>query len=496
MTISDLGCPAWIVESMDFPVFLDMTFQSNFGEIWLYNNDLQMLIKDKAFRELYLSRIANILSKNIDAVKILVSKEHEHKIFPTRKTRRHSELIRNLRQIAKLPDGKKRLMTFYFGKISDAKIPKILKEISNSNIDTWVFYTIRNTLDPTPGIVMVRHNVFPFHVRGEREMFAIVWQLREQKHIQKLLKEAFESVFNSKKNFSYIDVKSINPFRFRLTKGWSELTAKKLEERKKELSDGLAFGDSVDVAVLSSQREELAPLEKLLGCVEDTPLKFDSYRYALIHRGTHVKKVLLAVIGQGNIAAATRTWDVIDKWRPKQVILVGVAGGDPSDPTLKLGDIVIGESIIGYEHGKIDASGFKQRSTRYDMSHELINEAERLAENWPKEKLDGYLSKSYVPPSVHRFAIASGSKLVADHKFFKNVREMTNEKIHAIEMEGDGVGFACHNHASKPELLVVKSIMDKSDKKTRDINKKNRERWKKYACRVASQFVYDLLTLS
>lgn len=495
---------AWLSASTEFPHFLDYAYRSHFGEIWLFNNDLQMLTHEEPFRELYLQRIAGTLRENVDAVKILVNRKNENLISPKLAER----LQKNLRLLFR-KGGKQRLATIYLGKVSDVPLPSELKKLTDNDLHTWVFYTHRNTLKPNPGFVMVRHNMCPFHAGKGKPRFAFVWQMRDQSPLQENLQQMFEKVFQNPAHFWRIETpaKTGSPFTLvRLKSEWSHTTSGLIERRKMQDNDALALGDSADVVVVASQSEELAPLKELLLDVHPAPLDGQD-SYAILRCGTKKLRVVLSVIGEDNIAAAARTWNVIDKWKPRFVLLTGVAGGDPDDTTQCLGDIVVGRNVIGYEHGKIDRGQFKQRNTSVPISHDVKvacdNAGQTFSRSDVKMELPCWGSKHTAKKApqkrdglirVHSCNIGSGSKLVADVKFFRDMRDTASDAIHAVEMEGDGVCFACTSHpVTHPSVGVIKSIMDFSTSESRDDDKNLREKWKKYASAAAASFVYRLL---
>lgn len=495
---------AWISASTEFPNFLDYSYRSHFGEIWLFNNDLRMLTHEDPFRELYLHRIAGSLRKNVDAVKILVNKENEKLISPELA----EKLQRNLRLLLR-KGGKQRLATIYLGKVSAVPLPPELKRLTDNDLHTWIFYTHRNTLDPNAGFVMVRYNMCPFYAGKGKPLFAFVWQMRDQSPLQENLQQMFEKVFQNPAHFWRIEIPAKNGSPFTLVKlehEWSRTTSRLIERRKIQDNDELAFGDSADVVVVASQSEELDHLKELLQDVHPTPLDGQD-SYAILRCGTKKLRVVLSVIGEDNSAAAARTWNIIDKWKPHCVLLTGVAGGDPDDDTQCLGDIVVGRHVIGYEHGKIDRGQFKQRITSIPITHDVRVACDTVAQAFMRSDVGvqlpcwGVEHKKEKAPlvrggliRVHTCSIGSGSKLVADAKFFRTVRETAGEAIHALEMEGDGVCFACTSHpVTTPSVGVIKSIMDFSTGKSRDGDKNMREEWKKYASATAASFVYKLL---
>ena len=65
--------------------------------------------------------------------------------------------------------------------------------------------------------------------------------------------------------------------------------------------------------------------------------------------------------GKGNgRSAATVSW-LITEFKPKWILLVGVAGGFP-DEGVHRGDLVIGEYIYGYDFGKLEKGSFERRT--------------------------------------------------------------------------------------------------------------------------------------
>jgi nucleoside phosphorylase len=511
--LKQFGSPAWVVKPTDFAKFLQLTYQPNcFGEIWLFNNDLQILSDYDHFRPLYLERIAKTLSERIDAVKILVNEECESRIFNSELELIDKSIKEHLLAIAGLAKGPQMLNSFYFGKMSNANIPDFLT--NSINPYTIVFYNHRHIIDRNPGVVIVRHNVFPFASTSGNDSarFAVVWQLKDQEDdiIQVRLKSAFEEAFNSAENFYHVEyVPSTNSLK--LIKGWSTISTERKVTRINKSCEGLNLGDSVDVLVVASQYSELSPLmdkfkRKLPASdrVHLTPISNDRSKYTILESDTRPepKKILFTVIGEGNIMAACKTWDALQKWNPKVVILLGVAGGDPREKgkgTQKLGDVVIGERIVGYEVGKLERGVLSQRPSIHNVTGDLLVIAEEAFEickekhYWDElEELYPILDPTkdeFQKPELHRFAIASGSKIVADASFFET-KPFVDEKVHAIEMEGDGVGHACKHHKSKPDFLVIKSIMDFASEETRG---PDRDRWKTYSSHVAATLVYQIL---
>jgi nucleoside phosphorylase len=63
-------------------------------------------------------------------------------------------------------------------------------------------------------------------------------------------------------------------------------------------------------------------------------------------------RLVVAMAGEaGEVSGALATKATIDRWKPRNVLLVGIAGG--IHDSLALGDVVISTQIWGYEHGHL-----------------------------------------------------------------------------------------------------------------------------------------------
>jgi hypothetical protein len=146
---------------------------------------LQAIYDPDTFRELYMIRVAEKLSINIDAIKILVNGDIYEQVFGDNPNKQLCDRVfSNLRRIANMDNGVARLSTFYFGKVQ----PR-----SGEENDSWIFYTHRGELTANAGVVMFRHRTFPFI--GTEHLIAIVWLLRDQRILQQRLRKKFEPDF-------------------------------------------------------------------------------------------------------------------------------------------------------------------------------------------------------------------------------------------------------------------------------------------------------------
>jgi len=481
---------SWLVQSTDFGQFLEMTFENDFGEVWLYNNDLEMISQRKTFEDLYLNGVCGHLSENIDAVKILVKPSLLEKNNLEGFLRDHPVIPHRLEQIASLRNGRTRLSTFYFGIANNDAFPEHLRN-SISPDDSWIFYAQRAELDF--GVVMLRQKYFPFQdPRHGDARFANIWLLQRYPELTLRLKEAFMNSFRGTRQFKRLEF-TTSPFRFSLVPVADE--ARKRRANSHEVRP-LALGDSVDFALVTALPEEMEAIRILLDSSETmrTPLA-DGYEYVTLKTQHGLKKVLLVCVGdQGTIPAALATFDAIQRWRPGYVMLVGVAGSDPEESTQKLGDIVVGKRVMGYEKCKVEDGVIKYEPSKFSADEALLKQAQKMKGTWQPKRLklkrpDG----SVEPCTIHDdLVIASGNTLVADPSLFK-VLQGLERKVKAVEMEAEGVGHACEK-SRNVKFIVIKGIMDNADKKTRDETPPAvRAKWMLYAAAVAAEFAIDVL---
>jgi adenosylhomocysteine nucleosidase len=169
--------------------------------------------------------------------------------------------------------------------------------------------------------------------------------------------------------------------------------------------------------------------------------------------------VLLGRTNQTNPNAGIETERAIAFFQPRYVFFVGVAGGLKD---AKIGDVVLGEEVFGYERGKTTDTGFKARPTSAKSSYNLEQLASVYAHSseWNHKAVSLPTSPFNAPVSVISGVIVSGEKVDASeqsvlHQFLK---EHFNH-AQAIEMEGLAFLEACRHH-TEVEGLLIRGISD------------------------------------
>lgn len=514
------GVPAWITDREHFAGFLDLAYGAQFrGEIWLYNNDLEVISDKTLFSELYLDRVFGKHWGKITAVKVLVSPKHQGKVFSADGQIPNADLRARLLELFRTEDGKRKLESIFF-----AALPAQAGETSVVSTDgyTVVLYLHGESLGNDPsGIVMVRPHIYPFVADERKRKYAVVWQLVDDKQLAERL-EPLDNLFRPGTTvpYSHVVVRDNVP---RLVRG---LPASYTPRGSQGSRSGLLLGQETDYLILASNPEELAALKTAFEPqLARAPVEAETFELAVVSQHGDAIKIVFGLTGEGNTLAAVKASEAILLWRPKEVIFVGMAGGDPADENIAIGDIVVGEQIVRYEIAVVEEVSdpsvppsnrflrllglrrprwghpsshpgwkYRFRGWHWDASdlktraHELkLSWKPQLSEfAWSVLKRDANDIRVVVQP------IGSGNKLVLSPRYFKMLQDGVDPRLKAVEMEGDGVGQACHSARHKVRLLMVRGIMDKCHRSNRG-TEASRSDVRKAVSDILAQFVLALL---
>lgn len=195
-------------------------------------------------------------------------------------------------------------------------------------------------------------------------------------------------------------------------------------------------------------REHLVDLTELahrLGTIYELG-RFDG----LAHRW----QVALAEVGQGSSLAGIAVERAVTHFNPDVVIFVGVAGG-LKDVTI--GDVVVADTVYGYESGK-QATTFETRMKTHHSASRLVERARVVGRStaW-LARVQGRLSTE---PRVFVGAVAAGEKVIAstDSDIYKRLRAQCGDAL-AVEMEGWGFLQGVHSGAGT-QAIIVRGISD------------------------------------
>ena len=256
---------------------------------------------------------------------------------------------------------------------------------------------------------------------------------------------------------------------------------------------GQTKSDRVDFLLVTALPEERdAVLRRLPGFSRVAPRKDDVHVYFRadlpVESGAGSYRVaVLPLLGMGRVNAATATAEAIKRWKPRHVVLVGVAGGVAAR-SVALGDLLVSEQVVDYELQKITEKGVEVRWSVHKASRRLYAASlNLLGDGWAK-RIEAKRPTEGAP-RLHVGPIASGDKVVAVGSVLAEYRSVWPTLV-GVEMEAAGVASACFAAAKQPEFFMVRGVSDLADENK---NAAETDGFRAYACDVAATYAVELL---
>lgn len=170
-------------------------------------------------------------------------------------------------------------------------------------------------------------------------------------------------------------------------------------------------------------------------------------------------RVVLVSPGDGNLATAVLVERGIERYQPRALLVVGIAGS--LKPDVAIGDVVVSTWVHAYHGGKEDDSGFSARPRSRAAAHRFsqVAVAVSLEDDW-----SGALARpDGRRPQVHHKPIAAGEVVLnsQDTPLTEQIKRHYNDTV-AIEMESAGSTAAAHLNDDLP-TLTIRGISDLAD---------------------------------
>lgn len=213
---------------------------------------------------------------------------------------------------------------------------------------------------------------------------------------------------------------------------------------------------SQPIVILTALEIERQAVEKYLTnkSVETHPDTKTDYTKGFYTNRSKTLDVIIGKTDQTNVNAALETERAIQHFNPAYIFFAGVAGGLKD---VKVGDIVIGSDVLGFERGKAEAENFKPRPQFGASSYDL----ERIAASYSKSDqwraIASELNDHQFAPEINVFTgtIASGEKVDASYSsdLHRHIKQNASHAL-AIEMEGLGFLTVCRSRPTVKSLLL------------------------------------------
>ncbi|MDD2661799.1 MAG: hypothetical protein PHY54_19295, partial [Methylococcales bacterium] len=243
----------------------------------------------------------------------------------------------------------------------------------------------------------------------------------------------------------------------------------------------------IDIAILTAIEIERKAVCEEFGLSDTYRIKRNGRWYwrgqLPLDGGSNYEVVVAQPADMGQVEATALTKDVLHDWNPRAALLVGIAASTDSEK-VKLGDVVVGNSVWYYEHGKVTSNGVKPQPVMMQADAGFLNHFTGM-NNWNGKvgikRPDGSTSES----KVYQGVIASGEKVIADAVARDEIASK-QRKIIAIAMEEYGFSRAIWQSVKRVQHLVIRGICD-------DGSAAKDDRWQAYAACAAAAFAKHFL---
>ena len=282
--------------------------------------------------------------------------------------------------------------------------------------------------------------------------------------------------------------------------------------------------DAYTVAIVCALPHELTACRQMLDTIHDPPVfsgnETNIYNTGTIGKHFVVLSCLPAKRANTGSAAAVITGLLRDFQQVRFTLLVGIAGGVPSDAAdIRLSDIVVSQpegahgGVVHYDFGKTTEQGYEMRghlSKPPDLLLNALSQIQSLHDQQPPRlysymqkvanndylRLNGYErpdvrdrlfhgdeeverpERTSNDPQIFYGLIASGNKIIAKEGFRDELKQ-ENSKILCVETEAAGI-------MDSTKCLVIRGICDYADKHKGD-------HWQKWAAVCAAAYAKELL---
>jgi nucleoside phosphorylase len=262
-------------------------------------------------------------------------------------------------------------------------------------------------------------------------------------------------------------------------------------------SDSAAFETDIGI-ICALEHPELAAVVKVLGG-PGAWKEVGNARFTHVYRetqfdtkkGRKLKVIATTSTSMGLTAAAIATTQLILQFRPRIVVMVGIAAGTHSG-NKQFGDVLVADPSIDYNSGKVVMAGGiraflpdpypiglnpRLRSVlhTYHGQHPIF---EGIRKRWSGSLPNG-------ANHLHVGPLGAADQVIDDATRIEEIQKNWRKLI-GVEMETYGVYRSCEEAPEpKPRFVSFKAVCDFAAEKT--------DSWQDYAAFVAAEFAVEFL---
>ncbi|WP_416829287.1 hypothetical protein [Ectobacillus polymachus] len=254
-------------------------------------------------------------------------------------------------------------------------------------------------------------------------------------------------------------------------------------------------GNNCDVAIITAVKTETDAVKNLednwkLERINGDPTYYYTNEFRLKQKTLKVVTAQQSEMGMS--AAASLTVKLIYNFKPKYIIMVGIAAGINTENNF--GDIIIPSEIWNYSNGKYIQDSTKDSLISFSPDPKAIplnpEIRELIGQDFNdvlfriKRECDGAPQHDL---QIISGPMACGSAVVANSEIIENLVKSHSRKTVGLDMESYGVFYASNNINNQLTIpIIIKSICDFADAKKGD-------NFQKYAANTSAKFMKYLI---
>lgn len=249
------------------------------------------------------------------------------------------------------------------------------------------------------------------------------------------------------------------------------------EHKFKYEPDKEASMSKKNIGIITILNEEATAVIKVLNLQEENFTMGERLYYSGHLQGDDFihSVVMTQQVSQGEVSVVSAYNDMVRKYNPSLIFLVGIAGGITQN--VDYCSVVLGRQIISYDLMKDKPDGIQRRGDVNKVNSQLIPLFQRLLNRITSNPISAAVSSKAENIHICESNIASGSAVIANE--LSDIREWIhnyNDKTDAVEMEAHGLSTAFYegtlsNKHPQYGVCVIRGISDMADGKKHKVTK-------------------------
>jgi nucleoside phosphorylase len=285
------------------------------------------------------------------------------------------------------------------------------------------------------------------------------------------------------------------PLRWRLTPNGLDHLRELSGLALPSTNNDAAFETDIGV-ICALEHPEFAAVMKAMGGTEMWR-EVGSTRFSHIFRetkltaksGKELRVVGTTATSMGLTAAAIATTHLVLQFKPKIVVMVGIAAGTRGSDK-QFGDVLVADPSVDYNSGKVvqqdGIRGFQPDPYPIGLNARLRSVLQKYRATHPVFAGIRTRWRGAVPSEANRLhlgPLGAGDQVIDDAERVLEIQRNWRKLI-GVEMETYGVYRACHEAPEpKPRFISFKSVCDFATEKS--------DSWQGYATFVAAEFAAE-----